>query len=522
MPGATQEHYLTSNRRAFRLNETVIVRVLLGLLILYVIVRGFAGAASTTFWYDEILTATVTALPSLKSIWTALASNLDGRPPAFYAVERAFRGMAKDQHIALRLLPILAFPCVLGCIFSYVRKRSGELIALLCAALVLSTVLFQRYQTEARPYGLVIACFAFALVCYQRVPSVWWVILLGFSLFLANSFHYFSVVAMLTFGLAETMYLVTSRRIRWRVWLALAVGGVPLLVFWPLLAGQRVYYGPHFWARYGLREIPSTYGSFFFIASGYGAGIAAVCITGMLILQFWRRPDSGTAESRSTELAEGTLLLSLIGLPLLAYIIVLIMHGGAMRAAYVLPALLAMILAIGRILGAMPRVGALLLAVFLLMNISTREFKFWESARSLSFVKPTEPFRKLLHSANYPDTRVPIVVASPFLYVGLTFYGPGPQGQRLFYLADEEKELRFIGSDSTGKNLDVLQKYLSLQIRDYEQFVSTHDHFLLYIGEPDVSDWIFQYSVQQGYRVQAVVIDPPCKLFLVTIDKSSP
>jgi len=110
-----------------------------------------------------------------------------------------------------------------------------------------------------------------------------------------------------------------------------------------------------------------------------------------------------------------------------------------MRAAYVLPALLAMILVIGRILGAMPGVGALLLAGFLFMNISTREFKFWESARSLSVVKPTEPLRKLLHNADYPDTRVPIVVASGFLYVRLTFYDPGPVGQRLFYLATKTK-----------------------------------------------------------------------------------
>ena len=82
---------------------------------------------------------------------------------------------------------------------------------------------------------MVIACIAFALVCYQRLPSLRWAALLGISLFLAESFHYYAVLAMIPFGFAEAVLLLRTRRIRWGVWLALACGTLPLIVFWPLL-----------------------------------------------------------------------------------------------------------------------------------------------------------------------------------------------------------------------------------------------------------------------------------------------
>ncbi len=56
-----------------------------------------------------------------------------------------------NKQVALRLPSILAFPCTLICVFAYVKRRSGELIACLCALLFLSTNLFHTYLIEAQP-----------------------------------------------------------------------------------------------------------------------------------------------------------------------------------------------------------------------------------------------------------------------------------------------------------------------------------------------------------------------------------
>jgi 4-amino-4-deoxy-L-arabinose transferase-like glycosyltransferase len=72
-----------------------------------------------------------------------------------------------------------------------VKKRSGELIALLCALLLLLTEVFQLYAVAARPYSMVVACVAFAAVCHQGAPSRVWMVLLALSLALAQSIHYY-------------------------------------------------------------------------------------------------------------------------------------------------------------------------------------------------------------------------------------------------------------------------------------------------------------------------------------------
>ncbi len=157
--------------------------------------------------------------------------------------------MTSNKEVALRLPSILAFPCTLICVFVYAKKRNGELIASLCALLLLSTILFHVYSIEARAYSMVIACIAFALVCYPRLPSPFWAVMFGLSLLLAESIHYYAVFAMIPFGLAEIVVLVRKRAFRWPVWTALVCGVLPLAASWRLLMTIKTNYGPHMFAR---------------------------------------------------------------------------------------------------------------------------------------------------------------------------------------------------------------------------------------------------------------------------------
>ena len=148
-------------------------------------------------WFDELLTLTISSQSNLRDMWSALTRGFDTQPPPFYLLERVFLALPIANQIALRLPSILAFPLFLIFVFTYVKKRSGELIACMCTLLFFSTSLFQTYLTEARGYSLMIACIAFALVCYQRLPSMRWAAMLGLSLMLAESFHYYAVFAMI-------------------------------------------------------------------------------------------------------------------------------------------------------------------------------------------------------------------------------------------------------------------------------------------------------------------------------------
>ena len=491
------------------------ISVLMGLLIVYVIVRGVLTAATKPFWFDELITLTVSQLPSMKAVWGALSRALDSPPPGFYVIQRAFVGLLREKEISLRLASILAFPCTLVCVFVYARRRSGEAIAFLCALFLLLTNLFSRFAVEARPYSMMIVCIAFALVCYQRVPSPWWTVLFGVSLVVAQTLHHYAVFAMVPFGLAETVYWWRARKFRWQVWLALLAGAMPLLFFWPLLDNIRKVFGVHFFEVYGYSSIPGTYGQFFSTDSAFAAAIVAVCIAGVIGRYLLPRGGAGAAASRvsDADAAEGTLLLAFILLPLITFTIVRVMHGG-MRDAYVLASLLGIALALAGALSlARPGVVALF-AVFIIFSVAVREYKFWRAKPSLHFVSPTASVQGFIEGNGYPE--LPVVVSSGMKYTPLAHYASPAFAKRLFYLMDPEKQNKYQGNDTFDKNVIILRDYMPLQVVDFSEFTVGHPEFLLYTEEPDDGGtWLPIYLSREAESMRTVVVEQSRRLYLV-------
>ena len=181
-----------------RLNTEKVAIGGLGTLIGYAGIRSLFSAASKPFWSDELITLCLARQPSLSSIWHALQSAVDVNPPPYYLLERFSGALALDEHLAYRLSSILAFCCVVLCIFLFVKKRSGSGCALLCAAIPLMSVLFDVYAVEARGYTLITAFVAIAVVSYQRIEStrVVGALLMGFSLVAAETIHYYAIFAL--------------------------------------------------------------------------------------------------------------------------------------------------------------------------------------------------------------------------------------------------------------------------------------------------------------------------------------
>ncbi len=489
---------------------------LLGVLVVYMIVRGLADAATKPLWYDEIATVALSSQASMKIVWAALARPFDGAPPGFYVVERAVFGLFQNKAIATRLPAILAASFTVLCVFTYAKRRSGELIAFLCALLLLSTNFFTRYAAEARPYSLLVACIAFALVCYQRVPSRFWTALLGISLALAVTIHYYAVFAMVPFGLAEAVAFLRTRRFRWLVWLALVCGPIPLLFFWPFLASYRNTYGAHFYTPNTFSSASAMFGAFLLTDTAYGIALAGACIAGVFAARFWPRRGRPSADTSDADLPEGVLLLSLVGLPGIAFVVTRVMHGG-MRDAYLLPAILGICLAVACVLSLSRPIGVAFFAVFLFLNVGVREFRFWRSAHSLRLVKPSEGFEAFLRTSGYANSDLPIVVASGMVYTPLAYYSSPQLASRLFYLTDEEREAFYEGGAMFDKNVTFFKDYMPLQVRDYKTFTATHPVFLLYGEEPQSygNTWLAQEISHQGYSVQQVAVDATNLLFLV-------
>ena len=251
--------------------------------MIYATARNICHALVRPLWYDEICTLLVAQQKHLSVLWQAVVHGADGQPLAFYLLERTVAAFVHNENLAYRGVSILGFAVTLVCLFVAVRTRKGAAIALVCAAIPLATILFDMLAVEARPYSLLVACIAFAIVCYQRVPARRWVILLGLGLVLAESVHYFAVFAFVPFFFAEATYYGLTRELRRGVWIALLSGFVPLALFWPALSAMQKYMGPYFWAKPTLELALGSY-SWYFLTPEEKPGLYLAAIAGVAVL----------------------------------------------------------------------------------------------------------------------------------------------------------------------------------------------------------------------------------------------
>jgi len=487
------------------------------ILVAYAIVRSLFGAASKPFWYDELCTLIVARQPSLSAIWRALAQGADGQPPPFYLVERAAAALLHNPHLGFRLPAICGFACTLVCVFFFVKRRSGALYALLCTSMLLLTVAYSTYAVEARPYSLLLACIAIALLSYQRAPETGWIILMGLSFAAAGALHYYAVFALVPFGLAEIALSLKERRLRPRVWLALACGLLPLALFWPLLRALKKYYGSSIWDQPSLRRTGSTYGWLFHISSYHWNLAIAVAIALFLV----GAPMAALAirHVRATLIAERYFhehvpVWALLGLPFVAFAATKLAHGG-LDHKYVLPCVLAVPLGAGYILPRLNRSIVVLLAVLVLSVLAVQEAGFWASQRGHlgEVVSPVATVESMVDLAAHTD--LPVVVSDGDDYLPFVYYAPPELARRFVDVVDPPQAIAYIGNDTVEKSLLRLRFYYPLRVYEFQTFASSHASFLLY-SNGSASDWWPRRLANDGYSLEVAAAGQGRKVYLVT------
>lgn len=497
--------------------------IFMALLVLYVIVRGIRGAAFRPFWFDEIYTLTLADHTSIRGVWAAIMSGYDSQAPAFGLLEHFALLIPIKKEVALRLPSIFAFACTLICVFAYVKRRSGELIACVCALLFLSTSLFHTYLIEARSYGLMFACIAFALVCYQRLPSPRWTVMFAASLILAESLHYYAIFAMMPFWFAEAVVVLKERRFRWPVWLALVLGTMPLLAFLRLLLAQRELYGPGAWTRPELSAVRKFYGAFFLLTdNAFGLGLVAVAVASTIWARVWPGTGDGNEnKQKTTDLSESVLQLGFVALPFIVFVLVRTLHG-SLIARYVMGTIIGIVLGLACGLAVAGRRAVLIFGVFILTVVMVRESIFWRAPE----IDPYVPFfsltsrdqikqrQALVEEAGHGD--LPVVVSDNLLYTQLVYYSEPRFAKRLVFLADTQRELRFVGTAVDSRLMLSFRDRFPMQVLDYSQFIAAHKEFLLL---REGVDWYLPLLAQDGGSVQLASLR--CPLYLVTMKKAA-
>ena len=335
--------------------------------------------------------------------------------------------------------------------------------------------------------------------------------------------HYYAIFALVPFGLAEIALSLKARRLRPGVWLALACGLLPLVVFWPLLLAQKRYYGGHFWAAPTLRHTGSTYGWLFHISSYHWNLAIALAVVLFLLgapaALAIRRVRAALIADRYFH--EHVLAWALLGLPFVAFVATKIAHGG-LDHRYVLPSVLAVPLGAGYILPRLNRRIALLLAILLFSILVVQEARFWASQRGHlgKVVSPAASVESMVNSAGRPD--LPVVISDGEDYLPFVYYASPDFAARLVDIVDPPQAIAYIGNDTVEKILLALTACYPLQVYEFQAFVSDHPTFLLYSSGDTLWDWWPRRLTNDGYSLEVVAAQQGLKLYLVTRKANSP
>jgi len=500
----------TEAKRFFALREgkvsdsqqKAVVYGFLGLLIIYVVIRGVVGALWRPLWYDELYTLTIASQANLHDWWRAVQSGFDSAPPAFYLVERAALHVTRHTELNLRLPSILAFPVTLVSIFIYARRRTGDIAALLCAMSLLPTLLFNIYTIEGRAYSMVIACMAVALVCYQRIGTRGWAVLFGLALVAAELLHYFAVFAMIPFWIAEGVMVLRTRRFRWGVWLPLVCAMVPLIVFFPMLLRIKANYGPHVFARPVFIAIEGYYAAYFLLnRNRLGIALVLLAIAAVIRSALIAR-DAEHAEKTSVE--ETALLVSLVALPCIMFVPLKFM-GGILLNRYALVATLGVAVGMAMAFSNAGRKGIVIYGLLVVSVAGLGERSFWLRPEHYSFspyfsatsASALGGMKKVIEDAG--RTTSPIVVSDCLLQAQFVYYFEPKLTDRMVYLLDPERELRVTKADTSSRTQLLFSKFFPLKVANFSAFTSNHEEFLFYRG---ALDWNTRVFLENGYSME--------------------
>lgn len=489
-----------------------LVTWLLGSMLLYVVIRGIVAGATNPLSFDEILTLAVSSQSTVSGIWTALSRSVDGQPPIFYLIERAFTGTLGTTQITLRLPSVLSMAGTMVCIFLYIRRRHDEWIAFLCTMLLMVTSLFLNYAANARPYSILMACIAFALVCYDRLPSFRWAILFGLSLALAEGVYYLAAFAVLPFALAEAVVSIETKRIRWQAWLAFVFCSLPLIIFWPLLSHMRTYYGSHYWVpTASVASLPKFYGAYLFLGAAYAGGLIVFLSAGVIGSHFLRRHEQSKSK---TIRVDSALILTFLALPIIALVATTTMRAG-MLDRYVLATIFGVCLATAWLLARATLSTVLLFALFLGSSVGLHEFSFWRAMHGIHPQSDTTSVEQFIETAGHSE--LPVVVSDGLSYLSLNYYASPEWSKRFVFVGDADLAAKYLATDSVDKNVMDLRPYLPIHASEFSEFMSTHSEFFLYTEDPGYGFGWLPYHLSRGpWSLRVYLKEPNRTLYIVT------
>ncbi len=477
--------------------------------------------------FDELFTYYISRLGSFTEILHAVPA--DGNPPLYYLLAHACLRLVSQPELAIRLPSVAAFAVTLLCVYTFVRRRCDAVSALI-STFALSTSFIRFFGSEARPYALMLAFTALALVCWQtaverragRFPAI-----AGMAAAIAGavaSHHYGVFHVGIPLALGEATRLVLRRRFDWPLYAGGMAGAAMLIFTLPLIhqTGQAfldvVSQSPTFAFKPSLAGL-ATYSHMvdrWFFA-------AFVILLGLAWFALPRTPQLQGPPVPPHEVAAAIGAASL--LPIL--LAVTWTTTGYFKPRYVIGTSIGMAILLGHatyFAGRRGRRGAV--AALLTMALMTT---VWTGARVVRGIAGTVmPFDVMTGAttgsllATLSDDR-PLVVGSPSVWMRTWWYAHPDLRKRLHYLLDPAYAAR-AGNPLGELSISANRAIVPSPVDSFDTFTREHRSFLLYCQGMDViceddDDWIKRRLQSSGWTVRPLASRRDETIFAVDAPK---
>lgn len=149
------------------------VRTRFGLfaILAVTLAAAFTWAHLKPFWVDELLEFYSDSRPSVSAVLSGqLHAPFSLDPPAFHLLLHGMQRLAPllGMETSTRIAPILGLLITQLCVFGLTWRLAHRSVAALLAAMLPWCMVTMDFAPEARPYSLLTACFAIALLCYHH------------------------------------------------------------------------------------------------------------------------------------------------------------------------------------------------------------------------------------------------------------------------------------------------------------------------------------------------------------------
>jgi hypothetical protein len=473
--------------------------ILFPLILLAFVPKILLQSRGRPLWHDELFTYYISQAPDLATL-VHQTRTLDLNPPLSFLLVRGALHAFHPSATVCRLPYMLGFILCMGCLYSFVSKKVGPLWGMAAALLLASGVAFP-YALEARPYGLLLGFTALGFLGWQKATTPGENRALDFAFLLVGGFgallsHVFAIFAWCMLILAEAVRVYLSRRLDWKVVLALLLPLVAVVTYIPLI---RVHGASYYPAEFQ----PDLYKLLKHYLELFRASEVVIAFTVILALLILGRSVFGVNGKLRLNAAELTALLGFLAIP--AILVVYLMRSHAaffprygiiaeFAAAALVPIFVAWLTRESRSV-ALIASAFLYAALFFSSGIS----HVVRQPSLLSFQNPPPDPCKACEIADRLAPNLPFVTASGLTFLEIDNRESFPFLSRVFYLTDPEAAFKFAHANIYEAMQSEKDNFpIRANVAKYSDFVSQHPEFLVFGFYDHPEDWLLRKLQSDG------------------------